>query len=178
MLSINDNKYNMRKLNILKGILDLFWIFMYPIIPVLILFIPYMFFAKKVVDINFNLNGLLVSVQDFTSKILISLLIISSLIVFYNLFLFRKIISHFKLLKIFDTYIIKTFLKMGYLFIISAFINGLSTLIYKVKYFSKIEFSFGISSFWVLIILGLFLVTLSEIFKIAKQAKEENELTI
>jgi len=67
---------------------------------------------------------------------------------------------------------------MGNLLILTAILNTLPKFIYKQVYESKISLDVGLNPVVVTICLGLFFMILSEIFKIAKKAKEENELTV
>ena len=105
---------------------------------------------------------------------------VSYLIVVYCLFLFRDVLNHFYLLKIFDDVVLKNFNKIGYLLITSAFLTGITSTIYKIYYMNKVTaaINFSYSPFILLICSGLFFMVLSEIFKISKNLKEENELTI
>jgi hypothetical protein len=51
-------------------------------------------------------------------------------------------------------------------------------MISKIYFEQKISLEFGLNQHIVIICLGLFFIILSEIFQIAKTAKQENDLTI
>ena len=105
----------MRKLNILKAVLDFLWITSMPIILMITIAIPFVFL---------------------------------------------------------------TFNKIGILLIIFAVINELPTLIYKIYYRYSSEVYLSFSLFILTLSIGLFFMILSEVFKITKKIKQENELTI
>jgi hypothetical protein len=52
------------------------------------------------------------------------------------------------------------------------------SFLYRLLYKSKFEIDLSFSPFILTLALGLFFMVLSEVFKIARTAKEENELTI
>jgi len=168
----------MRKLNILKSILDFLWIVSMPIIIIILIFIPALFFVDDLKGIPFAINGQDLLAIDFISKIILSLVMISYLILLYCLFLFRKVLRFFQQLKLFDVFVHTTMNKIGLLLIISAFLSGVPSFLYSIIYNNKFEIDLSFSPFILTLSLGLFFMVLSEVFKIAKTAKEENELTI
>lgn len=62
--------------------------------------------------------------------------------------------------------------------VLSSILIGIPSFLYKIYYVQKISFELGISPFIFLLCLGFFFMILSEIFKISRNMKEENELTI
>jgi hypothetical protein len=168
----------MRKLIILKSIVDLFWILTLPIIPIILFFIPYSFINDGFNFIPFKINGLEVEIIDLGTKIILSVILLSYLILIYCIYLFRKILGSFLRVKIFNTLVVNNFSKIGYLLIIYSFLTGVPTLIYRFLYAKKITMELGFSSFILTLCLGFFFMVLSEIFKISRNMKEENELTI
>lgn len=168
----------MRKLIILKSIVDLVLILTIPTIPFILFFIPYSFISDSFNIIPFKINGQEVEIIDFGTKIILALMLCSYLILIYCLYLFRKILRSFRSVKIFDILVINNFNKMGYLFIIYAFLTGFPSIIYRLLYHKKITVEFGLNSFFLMLCLGFFFIILSEIFKISKKMKDENELTI
>lgn len=167
----------MRKLAILKTIVDMFWILTLPAIPLILILMPFIFISDGF-DLPINMNGIEVKAIDLPSKVVMSFVMLSFLLVFYNIYLFKKILRYFQKLKIFDAFVIYTLNKMGLLFIISAFLSGMPTLIYRLLYMNEYKLAIGFSPFLLLLSLGLFLMILSEVFKVAKSAKEDSELTI
>ena len=170
----------MRKLKILKALVDLLWIFSMISVVAIVVFTVIVFLNIGFVDLDFNINGVQIEIIDNVTKFLLLVLMISYLIVIYCLYLFRDVIKYFYLLKIFDEVVLKNFNKIGYLLITSAFLTGITTTFYKVYYMNKVTaaFNFTFSPFILLICFGLFFMVLSEIFGMSKKLKEENELTI
>lgn len=177
MLLINDNIRAMRKLTILKSIVDIFWILTLPAIPLIVGLIPFIFISDGF-DIPININGNEIIAIDLPSKIVMTFVLLSFIFLFYNVFLFRKMLRYFQKLKIFDVYVINALNKMGVLFILSGFLSGIPTFLYRLFYLKTFKLEIGFSPFLLIVSLGLFLMVLSEVFKIAKRAKEDNELTI
>lgn len=167
----------MRKLTILKTIVDFFWILTLPAIPLLVVLIPFIFISDGF-DLPINMNGIEIKAIDLPSKIVMSFLMLSFILIFYNIYVFKKMLGYFQKLKIFDAYVITALNKMGVLFIISAFLSGIPTFLYRLFYLNEFKLTIGFSPFLLILSLGLFLMVLSEVFKIAKKAKEDNELTI
>lgn len=170
----------MKKLKILKALVDLLWIFSMISVVAVLIFTVIIFLDIDLGNLDFNINGVQIEILDYGTKFLILLLMVSYLIVVYCLFLFRDVLNHFYLLKIFDDVVLKNFNKIGYLLITSAFLTGITSTIYKIYYMNKVTaaINFSYSPFILLICSGLFFMVLSEIFKISKNLKEENELTI
>jgi len=168
----------MKKLNILKTIVDFFWIVSLPIIPFILFFIPALFFIEDLDLIPIKINGSEFLISSTSSKILFAISALSYLLLIYIIYLFKNILRYFKNLKIFDNYVINLFNKMGYLLIICSFLNSVPIFIYRLMVKQKFSIDIGLSSFVLLLSLGLFFMILSEIFKISQTMKEENELTV
>lgn len=167
----------MRKLIILKTLIDIIWIFAIPTAISLIILIPFIIF-EKFDSIPFKIQGYPIKAIDSASKVIVIVGFFSYLVLIYCIYLFRNILRYFQQQKIFDEYVLFNFKKMGYLLITSAFLIGIPTSFYTVFIKKEIAISIGYSPFIMLLCLGLFSVILSEIFKIAKNFKEENELTV
>ena len=170
----------MKKLQILKTLVDLFWFFSIIAIITMTLFIPYMFFSKEVIDIPIEINGEKVLVNDLSTKFLLLVAVISYFLFAYGIFLFRKVLLLFQKRIIFSDEIIILLDKVGKSFLLSSILTVCALLFYKLthKLDVSIEFGGGFSSFLFTASLGLFFMVLSEVFKISKTMKEENELTI
>lgn len=168
----------MRKLNILKAIVDFFWIVSLPLIPLLLLLMGFVVFDNSLQGFSVRINGVEIESFDGFSKGIMIAMMFSYLIIMYCLFLFRRVLVDFKKVNLFNNNIIENFSKIGFWLIIAAFLDGLPTFLYKVMYQQKIGFEIGFSSFLILLCFGLFFMVLSEVFKIAKNAKQENDLTI
>lgn len=170
----------MRKLNILKTVLDIFWVF--SIIGVIgtIIFIPFYLFDSDM-NIPLKINGQLIDSQTLFSKIIVIITIFSALLFIYCVYLLRKVITMFQKMEIFSDEVVRLLNLIGKLIILSSIISSVSLYIYNSveNKHANLGLDFGASnSLIVSIILGLFFMVISEIFKIAKNMKEESELTI
>lgn len=166
----------MKKLNFLKGIVDFVWITMLITIPFLLFFVGMVLFSNEPLDIPIEINGTTLEVVDFKSKLIFVFLIISVSLIIYGLFLFRKLLRLFQLRVIFDSEIVMLLKRIGFVIILSAFLGGIPNFISELLN-NNISLSLGLNPFVLLFSLGLFFLVLSEVFVIAKDLKEENDLT-
>ncbi len=168
----------MRKIHVLKAIIDFIWIVTIPIgTPLILIAIPAIFFYD-LSEMQLKIQGLELLANDTFSKILFALFLINFLLIFYSLHLFRKSLRYFLNAKIFDDFIIKSYKNIGSLLLISGVVFLILSVIGPMYFGSKITVELGINSNLLLIALGLFFLILSEVFTIAKRAKQENDLTI
>lgn len=170
----------MRKLNILKTLLDIFWwstlIFLFG----LFLFLPFYFFDPEM-DIAVKIKGQEISSQSIFSKAIVFLNIIASLLFSYSIYLLRKVVVLFQKRTIFNYEVVRLFNLIGKLIVASSIISSFSLLVFhRVQgKFPGLQLDFGsYDSFLISVSLGLFFMIISEVFKIANAIKEENELTI
>lgn len=168
----------MKKLSILKTIVDLFWILSIPFIPIVLLVIPYILFVDNSNYLDIHISGFRIKTIDFPTKILIITKMVSELILIYCVYIFGRILEYFQRNKVFDEFVLKNFNKMGVLLVVSSFIMGIPSILYEVFYAENVTITFGFIPFILLLCLGFFFMILSEIFKISRNMKEENELTI
>jgi hypothetical protein len=167
----------MKKLNFLKAIVDFVWIMALISIPFLVFFIGYLLVSKETFDIPIKMNGIEITVLDLNAKLALFFAAASYIVIIYSLFLFRKLLRLFQLKIIFDKTTIFYLNRIGRLFIISALLSGIPAFFFKLAE-REIKIEIGSDSLLYLISLGLFFMVLSEVFKIAKTMKEENELTV
>lgn len=97
----------------------------------------------------------------------------------YSLYLFRKVLALFSKSKIFEYDVIILLSKTGQFIFFGAVLTSLPHNLY----YAVIQqgFSFDFVEFWIIIFtfsLALFLMVLSEVFLIAKNIKEEHDLTV
>lgn len=163
----------MKKLNILKAIVDFLWIFSMPIVLIIIGISIAVFFVD-LNELNIKINSIDFDNNTPLSKILLSIAALNYLLIIAALYFFRKVLHFFIRVKIFEETVIASFKKIGNLLAIS----GIISFINKIYFQQKISLEFGLNQHLVIICLGLFFLTLSEIFKIAKNTKQENDLTI
>lgn len=167
----------MRKINILKAIVDLLWIFSMPVVLLIIGFSVAIFFID-LGALNIEMNSVNFNNNDVLSKVLFFVSSINYLLIIAALYFFRKVLNYFIRVKIFKETVIKSFQKIGNLLIISGFISLLISILSKIYFEQKVTLEFGLNQHLVIICLGLVFLVLSEIFKIAKNQKQENDLTI
>jgi len=115
---------------------------------------------------------------DTFGKFLISIVLLTYGLLIYCLFLFRKLLRYFINRKVFDEYVIKTFHKIGILLVISGVITLVISFVSRLHFQQEFKIEIGMNEHLVVLCLGLFFMVLSEIFRIAKTAKQENDLTI
>jgi hypothetical protein len=166
----------MRKLNFLKGIVDFVWITALFSSPFLLFFMVVVLIDSEPFDVPFKVNGTILEVVDLKTKVLFGFLCLSALLIIYGLFLFRKLLRLFQLRIIFDMKIVSLMKRLGFVIILSALLGGIPNFILELVK-NKISLSLGLNPFVLLFSLGLFFLVLSEVFTIAKNIKEENDLT-
>ena len=167
----------MKKLNILKIIIDFLWIISWPIIIIILFIIPYIFISEDFTSIPIKINGDIIAPNNMTSKIILSIMSVSILLVLYCLNLFKKTLRFFTQRKMFDNMVLKNLNTIGKLLIVFSITNIICSFIYNLNS-NKINIEISISPLILILCLGLFFMVLSEIFELAKNAKEENDLTV
>ena len=167
----------MKKINILKTIVDLLWIFSMPVV-LIIIGVSFTTFFVDLSDLNIELNTINMNQNDLFSKILFVVSSLNYLLLIVALYFFRKVLTNFIRVRIFEEVVISSFKKIGNLLTFSGFISLIISIIGKIYFEQKVSLEFGLNQHLVIICLGLFFLVLSEIFKIAKNAKQENDLTI
>ena len=167
----------MKKINILKTIVDLLWIFSMPVV-LIIIGVSFTTFFIDLSDLNIELNTINMNQNDLFSKILFVVSSLNYLLLIVALYFFRKVLTNFVSVRVFEEVVISSFKKIGNLLTFSGFISLIISRIGKIYFEQKVSLEFGLNQHLVIICLGLFFLVLSEIFKIAKNAKQENDLTI
>jgi len=167
----------MKKINVLKWIVDILWIFSMPLI-VLIIGFSIAILCIDLGTLNIAVNTINFDQNNLFSKVLFVISILNYVLIIAALYFFRKVLNHFIRVKIFEGTVITSFKKTGNLLIISGLISLIVSIIGTMYFKEKVSISFGLDQNVVIICLGLFFLILSEIFKIAKSTKQENDFTI
>jgi hypothetical protein len=170
----------MKKLQILKAILDFTWFFSSIASIGLLIFLPFYLFSSDM-DLPVTINGQEIVPNNLLSKLMIFATVISGLLFLFTIYLLRKVVGYFQKREVFNPHVIKHFNLIGKLIIVSSLISNSSLFIFNIinQHYIALSLGFGsYDSFLISISLGLFFMVISEIFKIAKNMKEENELTI
>jgi hypothetical protein len=169
----------MRKLVILKSLIDFIWILTcIPLIPMVLFFVIMAFMGSEMITIipGFKLNdGRLI---DWPVKISMLVAAIVIYINIYCVYLFRKSLKYFQRVKPFHQEVIRYYAIIGKLLCYSGLVSLILAIIFRVYFKSEIKIDLGFSPYLLITALGLFFMVLSEVFKVAKHAKEENELTV
>ena len=168
----------MRKLNILRLIVDFLWIITMLSIPLILFLFGYIFFSENLGDLNIKINGLAIEETNILTKLLLLVQLLAYLLLIYGIYLFKKSLRCFQQLKMFDKIVINNFNRIGYILVISSFLIEVPKFIYRFYYEKKVGFEIGFSPFILMLCLGIFFMVLSTTFKISKMLKAENELTI
>ncbi|MBT8244597.1 MAG: DUF2975 domain-containing protein [Winogradskyella sp.] len=169
----------MRKLQILKAIVDFIWIlWCIPSAILLILFIYFSFSSPESINVFLDFEKDAVDFSDLSVKLFLFVFIILFYVCFYCFYLFRKTIRYFQQVKPFHVDVIKNYYKIGYLLSIVGLTATILLPLSRLIIQNKIKLTLGVTPYLGIMCLGLFFMVLSEVFKVAKHAKEENELTI
>lgn len=170
----------MKKLHLLKSLLDLFLFFLIIASIGMLVFIPIVFFSSEPIDIPVKINGTAITIIDLPSKIMIIVLEIAAIAFTYGVYLLRTLLTLFSKKIIFEEMPIALLEKIGKCFLISSLATGIPLALYNIFIRENvgIDFGGGFDSFLFTASLGLFFMVLSEVFKMAKSIKEENELTV
>lgn len=169
----------MRKLVILKSLIDFVWIVTcIPAIALLAFFTVYMFIEPKALELILNTDKSVVAPFSMVGQLFALLFIALAFVSIYCLYLFRKTLRYFQRVKPFHSDVIANFYKIGYLLTGVGILTSLLVVIGELVFKGTFKIYLGLSPYLMLLCLGLFFMVLSEVFKIAKVAKEENDLTV
>lgn len=163
----------MKKIMILKTLVDIVWIIcsigvgLWFLALIISLFTGEPSYKYGIFDVDFGSND-----ASYESLLIYPLLLV-------NLFLFRRISYYFLRNRTFDNKVISNMNVIGLLFIICGFSYIIIPFLTHLIRDSYLGFQISIfDNTLIYFITGLFFMVLSEIFKISKAQKEENELTI
>lgn len=171
----------MRKIYFLRAVLDL--TFLFSVIGAVGLFIitPFLLLSSDW-DIPIRINGLVNDLSSVVSKVLFIISVFTYFLFVYAIYLFKKTVNLFIGKRIFDDKVINNLSKIGKIFIAVTLTLNILDFIYSVLFLKKLDIethlSFGFDSMLFNIAIGLFFIIMSEVFKMAKNIKEENDLTI
>jgi hypothetical protein len=169
----------MKKLTILKSLIDFIWIV--TCIPVALMFLflaIYMFVEPEILNLLFETDDDVFKPSPLVVQIFGLLFIVLGFFTIYCVYVFRKTLRYFQKVKPFHDEVISNFYKIGYLLTGIGIGSSLLFFLIRVLFENKFKIHLGLSPYLMLVCLGLFFMVLSEVFKMAKYAKEENDLTI
>ncbi|MCA0131440.1 DUF2975 domain-containing protein [Winogradskyella alexanderae] len=169
----------MRKLIILKSLVDFIWIVTcIPMIGLLVFFIVFMFIDPESLHLVFDMDEDFLKSSKIMTQIFGLLFVLLFLIGIYCIYLFRKTLRYFQKVKPFHDEVILNFHKIGYLLSAIGLVGAILIFVARLILKNEFKINLGLSPYILLICLGLFFMVLSEVFKVAKHAKEENDLTV
>lgn len=170
----------MRKIFILRAILQFLLIFsVIGAVGVLIMISVVLFSSDW--DLPIRIGGNLLEVNSVGAKVVLVMGGIAYLLYVYVIFQLKKMIDLFIKRLLFDDEVIKKLSIIGKIFIVAALLTGIPPFFLSLFFKQHIELnltSYFSDSMLFNIAIGLFFMILSEVFKIAKNLKEENELTV
>ena len=169
----------MKRLNLLKTFLDLFLFFGGMSLLGLITIGAFNLFDNA--PIPLKIKGRPIVLNDLATSILFLVLLISALLFFYAIYLFRENVLFFIRHEIFHERVIVNFRRIGIYLITSQLLAGIALFVFNIIQKNEVGAEVDIGGFdgiFLSIALGLFFIVLAEVFSIAKNLKEENELTI
>ena len=145
----------MKKINVLKWIVDVLWIFSMPVVLLIIGFsIAILFFDLG--DLNIEVNTINFDQNNCFSKVLFIISILNYLLIIAALYFFRKVLNRFIRVKIFEEMVITSLKKTGNLLIVSGLISLLVSIIGEMYFKESVRISFGLDQNLITICLGLF----------------------
>ncbi|MFK7832919.1 MAG: DUF2975 domain-containing protein [Winogradskyella sp.] len=169
----------MRKLIILKSLIDFIWILTcIPAALLLCFYTVYMFIEPESLKMVLGAEDDLFETSIIGVQLFVLVGIALGFVTFYCVYLFRKTLRYFQKVKPFHIDVIYNFYKIGYLLTGIGITASIWLFLARLFFKSELKLKLGLSPYLILICLGLFFMILSEVFKVAKHAKEENELTV
>jgi hypothetical protein len=100
----------MKKINILKTIVDLLWIFSMPVV-LIIIGVSFTTFFVDLSDLNIELDTININQNDLFSKILFVISSLNYLLLIVALYFFRKVLTNFVRVRVFEEVVISSFKK-------------------------------------------------------------------
>ena len=169
----------MKKLPILKSLVDFIWIITcIPLIPIILFFTVYIFIEPSVILDNLEMSSNLSEDAMNGAKVFVLLFFVMVYALIYAFYLFRKTLRSFQKRQPFALTVIKNFETIGRILIISGISMSVLFFVYRLVFANTFKISLGVTPYLGCVCLGLFFLVLSELFRVAKSAKEENQLTI
>lgn len=174
----------MRKLILLKTCLDFFfYLLILGAIGVIIMF--YALLDSETTAKNPFVLGNHEYLKIDVGVIIVAVFTLLGYLLFvYCVFWLRKVTRLFMKTKLFDVQVIKGFHRIGIGFLLITLFIYVPDKVYMFYNNANVNSNFNLlgdvffDTFWFTLILGLFFMILGTVFKIAKHAKEENELTV
>jgi len=135
------------------------------------------FFPERIPAEIFDMPATDLHIEDI---VYLFLELVSTIFYVYALYLFKKTLVLFEKKKVFSFDVIKLLDQTGRAIIIGCIIGAVSSFMYAtlVEGAFEIDFTTGWDSSLFILGLGLFFIVLGDVFRMAKEMKEENDLTV
>ena len=166
----------MKRLNLLKTIVDIIWYLSIPTLFIFVGFVLYMSWTGQA--FTSTLYGSMIDLGGFQLVVVLCLSLITYGLLIYSLYLFRKVLQEFKKLQLFNQTVINLLLQIGKLVITAGILMFITKFLTKYWSFNKITVSLSPNDLLIYGGIGAFFLVLSEVFDRARLLKEENELTV
>jgi hypothetical protein len=169
----------MKNLRILKSLIDI--LYLVALLITIFLFIGVINLALYGGMLpGMSINGAKITNPSWLANVVLLIVLISGILFCYAVYLLRQTIGHFMKREFFIQKVVVNFRKVGIFTVLSSVISPAAVLLYNIVENGDLEltFGFGFDSLLVTLIVGLFFMVLAEVFKIAQNLKEENELTV
>jgi hypothetical protein len=169
----------MKKLNILYTFIDVCYKLSILGTIAIILFTPMAILGG--LDLPTKISNQIITQNDWMSNTVIISSCIATIFFTYSIYILRKAITQFKKRVIFSEETVVNFRQISIYLICSTLLDKVPLFFYTVTHKDRLGMeveTVGFNSFLFEISIALFFMVLSEIFKIAKNMKEENELTV
>lgn len=170
----------MRKLQILKTFVDVFWFMSLLSGIALLIFIPFALFSEDKFDIPIKISGHAIVIDTVLSKIILILNVISFYVFAFGVFKLRKLLELFRKRLIFEELNTLLLNQIGICFLTTSVISSTAEVAYNtfVQRNLTITSTTDFGSFLFTASIGLLFMVLSEVFKIARNIRLENDMTI
>lgn len=169
----------MRKLNVLKTCLDIFFFFGILSFAAVCVFVMIAIFGEEPIELK--VNGRELMVDNWSARLLLVFWLVATALFVKAVQLLRRNVKSFVKREIFTDEVVRNFNYIGWCLLISTFVYGVPSFIYRAVVHEKVGLDLEIGSFdsgILSVALALFFMVLSEVFRIAKNLKEENDLTL
>ena len=131
--------------------------------------------------VPFNFNGHLLDADHWSIVILLLILYMGHCAFTYGIYLFKQTLVQFSKRKFFDDKVLRALDQAGKAFIVAGMLWVVPPFFYRLLAEQTFDIGIDVSGFGSSLFsfsIGLFFMVLSDVFFMAKQMKEENDLTV
>lgn len=133
-------------------------------------------------EVTLKMNGYDITVNDWPSKGLLVLAMVSLGLFLYAIYLLRETVALFRKRIIFDGRVVVNFERIGWCIVTSTLISHVPLFVFNMIRRNNRDFeisgNMSMDSFLVSIALGILFMVISQAFSAGQRLREENELTV